>query len=1025
MTSSARLSLAFALVLAAPGTALAATTAICDGNGTFPVADGVIGSSEYAGFSTGVNMGFGDMIGTGVRLYADADATGRVAFAIDATGHACTWGTDDSVVIYIDSTANGFTSTATLTDNADGGRAAISGNGTGGGTSVLTFAQSFAADYAIVLRNDSASLFQLNTGSLTFVRSLTRGPTDWSTNPCVREVVGATLTDLGSTGSFHYVATLINASNAVRSDELQGVSSLTFTQAAAPMTLPADGFNVFSRVSSVQTLTPAAPYEEHFCAYAGAGLAPTPTAGQLDSDLWRATGFSDGNTTFGGTFAPATPNDWNRGVGADSATTGGMYAFRSAPPERGFGVQPGGSDVDPGDFDLRLANTQTVATTTVNVSYDVYYLNNQGHSGTISLQYSTDGTTFVTTPTTLDVVTPLAADMLGWTLAVRTTSLAIAVPAGGSLTLRWHHVTTGSGSRDKFAIDDVVVTPTFPPVCGNNLVETGETCDGTTCCSASCTYAAEFTSCGPAGSGACDMADTCNATGTCVDRVMGSGVSCRTSRDLCDAEELCDGVSSACPADARVPANTPCRPSSGQLCDVPDICDGLHDACTDAFAPSTTTCAAGTPPCDLGASCTGTSAACPADTLAGDGTSCDDGLACNGTSTCQSGTCTMGVAVGCDDGNRCTSDSCMDPSGTCLHGPIAGCCNSAMDCDDTNLCTTDVCGGSATCSHTTISGCCLNDAGCSDGDVCTTDSCPTAGGSCSFAPITGCCHAASDCNDGLSCTTDACNTTTHTCTHVSIPSCCTTATDCNDSNACTTDSCAAGGTCTNAPIANCCLGDGDCGDANSCTTDTCDTTTHTCGHAAITNCCHAGDSCDDSDFCTDDACSASERCTHTAHSCDDANACTTDTCSAGACHHASSCVDAGTDAGNDAGNDAGTDAGTDAGVDGGSDAGTDAAVDVDAGVDASTGDAGIDAAVTGDASVAHDAAVDAGDAGHDAGRDSGPHDGSTTSPDVGSTPPPASSCACRANGASGSFPLGPVLGGLGLALVVSRRRRRR
>jgi hypothetical protein len=41
-----------------------------------------------------------------------------------------------------------------------------------------------------------------------------------------------------------------------------------------------------------------------FTGFTGAGFAPTPAAGQLDSDLWRVTGLSDGAGTFGGTYVP-------------------------------------------------------------------------------------------------------------------------------------------------------------------------------------------------------------------------------------------------------------------------------------------------------------------------------------------------------------------------------------------------------------------------------------------------------------------------------------------------------------------------------------------------------------------------------------------------------------------------------------------------------------------------------------------------------------------------------------------------
>ncbi len=935
-----------ALSLATPTLVLAATTAICDANGTSAVADGVIGASEYAGFSTGINNGFTGMIGAGVRLYADSDASGNVAFAIDATTHQCTWGANDSVVIYIDSTSGGFANTAMFTDISDGGRAAASGRGTASGTSVLTFGTSFFADYAIVLRNDSASLFQLSAGGAhTFVRSLTRGPIDWTTNPCVREAAGITLADLSSTGSFHYVATLINASNAFRSDELQGSAPLVFVQGANPMTLPADGFNVFSRVSAIQTLTPMAPFEEHFCTYAGTGFVPAPTVAQLDSDLWRVTGFSDGAMAFGGSY---TVGDYARLVGTDATTTGGAYAFRQTPAERGFGVQPGGTDVDPGDVDLRLLNTGTTGVVSVTLRYNVYYLNNQTRSGVISFRYSTDDTTY-TSVGALDVTTPLAIDALGWTLASRSTTLTVGVPVGAPLYLRWHHVSSGANSRDKFAIDDVLVTPTFA-VCGNGIAESGEACDAgasngtaTSCCTATCGARPEFTSCGVVGSGACDLADSCDAMGTCVDRVLPPLASCRASRGTCDLEEACDGTSQNCPADMRVAAGTLCRVASGAICDVSDFCDGVSDPCPQTFAMAGTACGPASPPCDLGAACTGASATCPAHTPASASTlcramagGCDVADFCSGSSLA----CGVDVVTGagtvcrvasdlCDVAEACNGISSACPSDVLAGAgvvcrPANGACDVADSCDGTGAaCPADgvaangtscddglACNGTSTCQ----SGSCTpgSPPSCADTNVCTTDACNDPSGACSHTPIGGCCNGPMDCNDANLCTTDTCGASA-TCGHTLIPApgCCSIAADCDDADVCTANTCpAAGGACVFASISGCCHSAADCNDGLTCTTDSCAAATHTCQHAAIAGCCSTVADCNDSNVCTTDSCASDGSCGNVMivgccradGDCADANTCTSDTCDltahtcthgaiANCCHAGDSCDD--------------------------------------------------------------------------------------------------------------------------------------
>ncbi|MDB4678469.1 DUF4215 domain-containing protein [bacterium] len=100
-----------------------------------------------------------------------------------------------------------------------------------------------------------------------------------------------------------------------------------------------------------------------------------------------------------------------------------------------------------------------------------------------------------------------------------------------------------------------------PPVCGDGIVETGESCDdaNTTdgdCCSSSCEIEPTGTVCGPAA-------------------------------DICGIEEVCDGISPACPDDERLPDT-----DTDGTCDAYDVCpddanpsqadtdeDGRGDAC--------------------------------------------------------------------------------------------------------------------------------------------------------------------------------------------------------------------------------------------------------------------------------------------------------------------------------------------------------------------------------------------------------------------------------------------------------------
>ena len=191
--------------------------------------DGALNAGEYGNltyFSSGTGSGFGNVLGSNSKIYWDSSyAGGALNLGIQLGGG----GLFDRGVIYIDSVAGGFADTTTINDNGDPGRAAISGNGTGGGTSELTFAAGFNPDYAITIEDGFAGLFQLNAGgagSLGFVTTLNFTPTG---NPSLQQREGELLlSDIGllAGDSFKWVATYLNSGNAFRSDELNGQDTL-------------------------------------------------------------------------------------------------------------------------------------------------------------------------------------------------------------------------------------------------------------------------------------------------------------------------------------------------------------------------------------------------------------------------------------------------------------------------------------------------------------------------------------------------------------------------------------------------------------------------------------------------------------------------------------------------------------------------------------------------------------------------------------------------------------------------------
>lgn len=198
------------------------------------------------------------------------------------------------------------------------------------------------------------------------------------------------------------------------------------------------------------------PISENFTSFTGAGFSPTPAAGQLDSDNWIMTGMSDAGFTFGGTV---TTGDYARGTSTGGVTTGGAYAFNVGSGNMILGVQPGGTDFTPGDIILRLQNNTGSVITDLDVSYTIWYLNDQARGNSLNFAHSPDNSSY-TSVSALDFATPAAADALGWQSVSRTTTLSgLSIANGASFYLRWQgDDVNGSGNRDEYGIDDVQVT---------------------------------------------------------------------------------------------------------------------------------------------------------------------------------------------------------------------------------------------------------------------------------------------------------------------------------------------------------------------------------------------------------------------------------------------------------------------------------------------------------------------------------------------------------------------------------------
>jgi len=174
---------------------------------------------------------------------------------------------------------------------------------------------------------------------------------------------------------------------------------------------------------------------------------------------------------------------------------------------------------------------------------------------------------------------------------------------------------------EKHIIKSWQFTNTYAPipvvpaaVCGNGVIETGEQCDGGSCCSGVCTFASTSTVC-RARNGDCDIEERCTGSlSTCPTNAFSPSTQvCRSSGGNCDIVETCTGASGSCPADSFQSSSTRCRESAG-VCDVAENCTGTGAACpSNDFVSSSTVCRASAGVCDLSESCTGYGANCPSD----------------------------------------------------------------------------------------------------------------------------------------------------------------------------------------------------------------------------------------------------------------------------------------------------------------------------------------------------------------------------------------------------------------------------
>jgi len=194
-----------------------------------------------------------------------------------------------------------------------------------------------------------------------------------------------------------------------------------------------------------------------FTGFTGIGFAPSPAAGQLDSDIWRVTGMSDGDGTFGGTH---TTGDLARGLNDGGTGTGGVYAWDLGGGNVSLGAQPGDTDFTPGEITLKVENTTGSTAADVYISYVIWTYNDKDRANSLNFSYALDDSAVYTDVAALDFTTPEGADSpASWVSTTMSTTInGINLANNAAIYLKWTgDDVSGSGARDEYGIDDIEV----------------------------------------------------------------------------------------------------------------------------------------------------------------------------------------------------------------------------------------------------------------------------------------------------------------------------------------------------------------------------------------------------------------------------------------------------------------------------------------------------------------------------------------------------------------------------------------
>lgn len=195
--------------------------------------------------------------------------------------------------------------------------------------------------------------------------------------------------------------------------------------------------------------------------FTGDGFEPNPAVGQLDSDLWRVTGMSEGDLPFG---SSASTGDFAMGRSPGDVAPSGIYAFEVIPGIITLGIQPSNADFTPGELVLRIENATRDRIIDLQVNYDLWVNNDQPYATQWSVYHSYDDQTY--TYSGGDYLSGEAKDALGWQRHSFQVDLnGLSIDHGEPYFLMWASDDAyGHGQRDEFGLNNITISATLTPV---------------------------------------------------------------------------------------------------------------------------------------------------------------------------------------------------------------------------------------------------------------------------------------------------------------------------------------------------------------------------------------------------------------------------------------------------------------------------------------------------------------------------------------------------------------------------------